>query len=76
VVAVNDIYGHAHDSWISHDTGKMWLKDFLSDDIKGIRIMSYGYNASLYKETIDIDFLDFRRHLLQVLGNARRSTPV
>jgi hypothetical protein len=76
VVAVNDLCGHAYESWITHDTGKMWLKDFLPDDVKGIRIMSYGYNASLYNEMIDIKFLDFRRHSLQVLGNARRLTPV
>jgi hypothetical protein len=74
VVAVNDLGGHAFGSWTSHDTGKMWLKDFLPDDIKGIRIMSYGTN--LYDGKIEVDFLDYRRHLLQMLGNARRSIPV
>jgi hypothetical protein len=54
----------------------MWLKDFLPYDIKGIRMMSYGYNCSQDEETIEIDFLDHRRHLLQTMANARRSTPV
>jgi hypothetical protein len=54
----------------------MWLKDFLPDDIKGVRVMSYGYNSNEYDETIEIDFLDHRRNLLQTLANARRSTPV
>jgi hypothetical protein len=50
--------------------------DFLPDDVKAIRIMSYGYNSSLSDETMEIDFLDHRRNLLQILSNARRSTPV
>jgi hypothetical protein len=68
--------GHAFESWTSPERGKMWLKDFRPNDVKGIRIMSYGYNASLYNETTDIDFLNLRKHLLRMLGNARRSTPV
>jgi hypothetical protein len=76
VVAVNDLGGHAFGSWTSHDTGKMWLKDFLPDDVKGIQIMSYGYSPREYDGEIEIDFLDHRRHLLQMLGNARRSIPV
>jgi hypothetical protein len=76
VVAVNGLGSHAFGSWTSHDTGKMWLKDFLPDDVKGIRIMTYGYNTNLYDGETDIDFLDYRRHLLQMLGNARRTIPV
>jgi hypothetical protein len=76
VIAVSDPGAHAFESWISHDTGKMWLKDFLPDDVKGIRIMSYGYSFSKYDETIDINTVDHRRNLLQTLANARRSTPV
>jgi hypothetical protein len=76
VIAVSDLGAHAFESWTSHDTGKMWLKDFLPDDVKSIRIMSYGYSFSKYDETIDINTLDHRRNLLQTLANARRSTPV
>jgi hypothetical protein len=76
VVAVNGLGSHAFGSWTSHDTGKMWLKDFLPDDVKGIRIMTYGYNTNLYDGETDIDFLDYRRNLLQMLGNARRTIPV
>jgi poly-beta-hydroxyalkanoate depolymerase len=38
--------------------------------------MSYGYNTSMYDGKTDIDFLDYRRHFLQMLGNARRTIPV
>jgi hypothetical protein len=54
----------------------MWLKDFLPDDVPGIRVMSYGYNSSLSDESIDISFLDHRRNFLQVLENSRLTTPV
>jgi hypothetical protein len=54
----------------------MWLKDFLPYDVKGIRMMSYGYNCSQDEEPAEINFLDHRRNLLQTLENARRSTPV
>jgi hypothetical protein len=73
---VNDFGGHAIESWTSHYTGKMWLKDFLPGDVNGIRVMSYGYITSQDGETIGINFLDHRRNLLQTLENARRSTPV
>jgi hypothetical protein len=76
VIAVSDLGAHAFESWISHDTGKMWLKDFLPDDVNGIRIMCYGYGSNEYDETIDMDFLDLRRNFLQTLANARRSAPV
>jgi hypothetical protein len=73
---VHDLGGHPFESWMSNNTGKMWLKDFLPDDVTGIRVMSYGYSSSLSDESIDIDFLDHRRNLLQVLENSRRTTPV
>jgi hypothetical protein len=76
VVTVNDLGGHAFESWTSPETGKMWLKDFLPNDVEGIRIMSYGYNSNQDEDTIDFDFLDHRRSLLQTLENARRSAPV
>jgi hypothetical protein len=76
VVAVNGLGGHAFESWRNQNTGKMWLKDFLPDDIKGVRVMSYGYDSRQCDDRMDIDFLDHRRNLLQTLANARRSTPV
>jgi hypothetical protein len=28
----------------------MWLKDFLPQDVKNVRIMTYGYDSSLIEE--------------------------
>jgi hypothetical protein len=73
---VNDLGGHAFESWTSQNTGKMWLKDFLPNDVKGVRIMSYGYNSNQFTETNDVGFLGHRKNLLKILANARRSSPV
>jgi hypothetical protein len=48
----------------------MWLQDFLPKDFKNVRIMSYGYNSSLDSDANN-GLLDFRRHLVQQLENAR-----
>jgi hypothetical protein len=76
VIAVIGIGGHAFGSWRSPETGKMWLKDFLPNDVKRIRILSYGYNTQLVENPIDEDILDYRRRFLQMLKNARRTTEV
>jgi hypothetical protein len=73
---VHDLGGHPFETWMSNNTGKMRLKDFLPDDVMGIRAMNYGYNSCLSDESVDIDFLDHRRNFLQVLENSRRTTPV
>ena len=49
----------------------MWLKDFLPRDVKGIRIMSYGYNTNLIGDTVDDVFLDYRRYFIYMLVNLR-----
>jgi hypothetical protein len=54
----------------------MWLKDFLPRDVKGIRIMSYGYNTNLVGHTVDDGFLDYKRHFIQMLVNSRSSAEV
>ncbi|KAF8539839.1 hypothetical protein BDD12DRAFT_805016 [Trichophaea hybrida] len=46
--------------------------DFLPQDFKNVRIMSYGYNSNLDSDSNN-GLLDFRRHLVQQLENARSS---
>jgi hypothetical protein len=53
----------------------MWLQDFLPQDFKNVRIMSYGYNSNLDSDS-NTGLLDFRRHLVQQLENARSSNEV
>jgi hypothetical protein len=48
----------------------MWLQDFLPNNIKGIRIMTYGYNTEAGR------LLDHRRDLIQQMQSARSSLEV
>jgi hypothetical protein len=76
VVAVIRLGGHAFGSWRSRNTRKMWLKDFLPHEVRRIRIFSYGYNSQPVENHFNEGILDYRRHFLQILGNARRSAEV
>ncbi|KAF8540748.1 hypothetical protein BDD12DRAFT_804253 [Trichophaea hybrida] len=53
-------------SWRSRKAHQMWLPQ----DVKDIRIMSYSYNSNLVGNT---GSLDYRRHFIQMLTNARSS---
>ncbi|KAF8534239.1 hypothetical protein BDD12DRAFT_757301, partial [Trichophaea hybrida] len=72
VIAVTGLAGHAFGSWRDRGSREMWLQDFLPQDFNNIRIMFYGYNSSLGSDSNN-GLLDFRRHLIQQLENARSS---
>ncbi|KAF8533001.1 hypothetical protein BDD12DRAFT_785076, partial [Trichophaea hybrida] len=72
IVAVTGLAGHAFGSWRDRGSRSMWLQDFLPQDFKNVRIMSYGYNSSLDSDSNN-GLLDFRRRLVQQLKNARNS---
>jgi hypothetical protein len=53
----------------------MWLQEFLPNDIKGIRIMTYGYNTELVGANTG-RLLDHRRDLVEQIQSARGSPEV
>ena len=72
VVAVTGLAGHAFESWRNRESNRMWLQEFLPNNIKGIRIMTYGYNTEANTGRI----LDHRRDLVQQIQSARGSQEV
>ncbi|KAF8248450.1 hypothetical protein K440DRAFT_254380 [Wilcoxina mikolae CBS 423.85] len=74
VVAVTGLAGHAFGSWRHRETRQMWLKDFVPQEVKGVRIMTFGYNSKLIGNTVDNQFLDYRSRFVQMLLSARRTT--
>ena len=46
VVAVHGLMGDAFESW-THENRKMWLKDFLVEDVPFARIMPFGYDSAV-----------------------------
>ncbi|RPB06396.1 hypothetical protein P167DRAFT_514553, partial [Morchella conica CCBAS932] len=71
VVAVTGLAGHAFGSWCSNHTGCMWLQDLLPADLQSIRVMTYGYNSSLTRDTVEQTFVDYRRSFIHALMDAR-----
>jgi hypothetical protein len=53
----------------------MWLQEFLPNDIKGIRIMTYGYNTELVGANTG-RLLDHRRDLVEQIQSSRSSPEV
>ncbi|KAJ8694582.1 hypothetical protein PTI98_007242 [Pleurotus ostreatus] len=47
IVALHGLNGHAFRSWEFPDTGFMWLRDHLPEQVPTARIMVYGYNANV-----------------------------
>jgi len=56
----------------------MWLQDFLPNDIKYIRIMTYGYDSRLKGGTASNTetLQDYRRDFLEQLENSRSNAKV
>ena len=75
MVAIHGLGGHPHSTWMAtNDRGeeKLWLRDFLPDDLPKARIMTFGYSSDLgfmhSKSDISIQALC----LLQMLREVRR----
>lgn len=54
----------------------MWLQDFLPNDIKNIRVLTYGYNSNLIGDTVDDTLQDQRSNLFIQLLNVRNTVEV
>ncbi|PVF97062.1 hypothetical protein CPB86DRAFT_707945 [Serendipita vermifera] len=50
IVAIHGLGGHRERSWTAAN-GKMWLQDFLPDDIPNARILTYGHGADTHSRT-------------------------
>jgi hypothetical protein len=63
IVAIHGICGDPLKTW-THESGALWLRDFLPKDINGVRVFSFGYDAevALTKSLATID--TFARSLL------------
>ncbi|KAI5779614.1 hypothetical protein EDC01DRAFT_671014 [Geopyxis carbonaria] len=77
IVAVNGLAGHAYGSWMAEGNSKMWLKDFLAQDMLHAgyhtRILTYGYDSTLFGDTgnSDASIHEFARHFLEAVKDAR-----
>ncbi|KAJ9130499.1 hypothetical protein NKR23_g12170 [Pleurostoma richardsiae] len=51
IVAVPGLGSHALGSWKSLDSGDVWLLDYLPENLPYVRLIVYGYDATLQDST-------------------------
>ncbi|PVF97516.1 hypothetical protein CPB86DRAFT_734801 [Serendipita vermifera] len=76
IVAIHGLGGHRERSWTAAN-GKMWLQDFLPDDIPNARILTYGHGADTHSRTYlpTQRLLHFAEGFVEDLLRERRSDP-
>ncbi|KAL7269776.1 hypothetical protein RUND412_007546 [Rhizina undulata] len=72
IVAVTGLGGHAYGSWRGKQTKKMWLRDFMAQDLKNCRTMIYGYNSNLNSRGFHT-VKDYKIEFLNEIAKVRKS---
>lgn len=76
IIAITGLDGHAYGSWRGkRNLCRMWLRDFLSKDLRHCRTMVYGYNSKLSSHGIDT-ILDYGREFLEEIKKVRYTQEV
>jgi hypothetical protein len=75
IVALHGINGDAYDTW-THRNGKLWLRDFLAQQLPGARIFTFGYPSEVAFTLATGRLGDFARSLLEELNYVRRTAEV
>ncbi|KAH8645771.1 ankyrin repeat-containing domain protein, partial [Xylariales sp. PMI_506] len=71
IVAIHGLGGTAMKTWT--DSNKhLWLRDSLPDYIPNVRIMTYGYDSSVFFSTSQMAIHDFARDLFERLEYLRQ----
>ncbi|KAN0086965.1 hypothetical protein V8E54_000653 [Elaphomyces granulatus] len=71
LVAVHGLNGDAKQTWTHGKTNALWLQDFLPQDVKNIRVMSFGYNASAALGNTTATIADHAKDLLGCMVDKR-----
>ncbi|KAL1616637.1 hypothetical protein SLS56_011340 [Neofusicoccum ribis] len=73
IIAITGLNGHAYGSWMGKgNSGRMWLRHFLSKDMPNCRTMTYGYNSKLSTHEIDT-IMDYGRGMIEELKKVRNT---
>ena len=76
IVAVHGLGGGTFSTWTHPETKTLWLRDLLPSTMKHSRIMSYGYDAAVYKSQSTLRILDHAEDLLFSIAAMRRTEMV
>ncbi|EXJ68339.1 uncharacterized protein A1O5_08131 [Cladophialophora psammophila CBS 110553] len=67
IVAITGLAGRAFDSW-ANDQGSMWLRDYLPQELPGVRIFIYGYPSKLYKSQSRASLWDYTEGFMRTMA--------
>ncbi|KAL2047327.1 hypothetical protein N7G274_001348, partial [Stereocaulon virgatum] len=73
IIAVHGLGGGAFSTWRHPKSGIMWLQDLLPYTMHMSRIMSYGYDAKIYKNRSTLHMMDNAENLLFEIQAVRNS---
>jgi hypothetical protein len=76
IIAVPGLASHALGSFKSRNEHSVWLRDFLPNDVKNIRVLLYGYDSTLVGGTWNHSIVDLAKHLLESIKVFRYDTKV
>ncbi|KAI5789408.1 hypothetical protein FPQ18DRAFT_261729 [Pyronema domesticum] len=73
IVAVNGLNGHPWGSWRGRQkAGRMWLRDYLREDLPQLRTMTYGYNSNLQAHNVDT-IMDYGLGFMEEIKKVRKT---
>ncbi|KAI5820450.1 hypothetical protein BZA77DRAFT_78538 [Pyronema omphalodes] len=73
IVAVHGLDGHSWDSWQGQGkAGRMWLRDYLREDVPRLRTMTYGYNSDIQAHNVDT-IMDYGLGFLEEIRKVRKT---
>ena len=75
VVAVHGLGGGPYKTW-TDESGKLWLRDLLVEDLPGARIFTYGYDSAYVFSRETSTLRDYARALLEAIRSGRTATEV
>ncbi|KAH6702771.1 hypothetical protein BKA61DRAFT_196684 [Leptodontidium sp. MPI-SDFR-AT-0119] len=70
IVALHGLGGGCYSTWAA-DNGCVWLRDLLKEDANTARIMTYGYDAGMWKKAPEDAPYKFGRNFLGALDDKR-----
>src|ERR1700712_2200590 len=76
IVAVHGLGGDAVATWTHPKSKKVWLRDFLPQQIPDARIMTFGYNADAAFGQSTAEIVDHAKSLLASLVDKREEPQV
>lgn len=76
IIAVHGLNGDATNTWKHPKNNHFWLQDSLPLDVKGARILSYGYNADVAFGNTTVNVWDHAKSLLGSLIDERETDDV